>query len=295
MSAGIFWLASYPKSGNTWFRVFLDNLRGDSDQPARINELKTGMIASSRFWIDTVLGFDSAEFDADALDRLRPAVYRWTADQATETGYYKIHDAYTYLPDGEPLVSRAATRGALYLLRNPMDVAISLAHHLRCSIDQAIAHMGNPDHAICANPKGPDVQVRLKLLGWSGHVRSWVDAEGLACEVIRYEDMHARPLETFTRAAVFLGLPSERAQIEKALRFGHITELQRQEAKDRFQETPQGVPRFFRKGVVGDWRTALTPAQVERIVADHGEVMTRFGYLDAHGAPVENLTVMPAN
>jgi hypothetical protein len=287
MSAGIFWLASYPKSGNTWFRVFLENLRGDSDQPARINELKTGMIASARFWIDIVLGFDSADLDADALDRLRPVVYRWTADHVDETGYYKIHDAYTCLPDGEPLVSRAATRGALYLLRNPLDVAISFAHHLRCSIDQAIAHMGNPDYAFCANPKRPDVQVRQKLLNWSGHVRSWVDAEGLAREVIRYEDLHARPLETFTRAAAFLGLPSERAPIEKALRFSHITELQRQEAEDRFQETPQGVPQFFRKGQVGDWRATLTPAQVARIVADHGEVMNRFGYLDAHGEPVE--------
>lgn len=287
MSAGIFWLASYPKSGNTWFRAFLQNLRVNGDQPARINELNIGVIASARFWIDMVLGFDSAELDADALDRLRPAVYRWTAGQADETGYHKIHDAYTYLPNGEPLVSRAATRGAVYLLRNPLDVAVSLAHHLRCSIDEAIAHMGNPDHAFCDNPKHLDYQVRQKLLSWSGHVRSWVDAEGLAREVIRYEDMHSRSLETFTRAAVFLGLPSERAQIKKALRFSHITELQRQEAKDRFQETPQGVPQFFRKGRVGDWRTTLTPAQVERIVADHGEVMARFGYLDAHSVPVE--------
>jgi hypothetical protein len=43
---GIIWLASYPKSGNTWFRVFLTNLLRDADTPASINELKRTPIAS---------------------------------------------------------------------------------------------------------------------------------------------------------------------------------------------------------------------------------------------------------
>ena len=71
---GIYWLASYPKSGNTWFRTFLRNLIEDGDQPADINDLSTGSIASSRGWLDEVLGFDTAELDPDEVDRLRPEV-----------------------------------------------------------------------------------------------------------------------------------------------------------------------------------------------------------------------------
>src|SRR5207244_8908627 len=98
---GIYWLASYPKSGNTWFRTFLYNLQEDGDDPADINDIRTGAIASGRGWIDEVLGFDSADLTQDEIERLRPAVYRWSGSD-DEIGYHKIHDAYTLLPDGEP-------------------------------------------------------------------------------------------------------------------------------------------------------------------------------------------------
>ena len=62
---------------------------------------------------------------------------------------YPIHDAYTFLPGGVPLVPPEAVRGALYLVRNPLDVAISLAHHASYSIDQVITHMANPIFTSC--------------------------------------------------------------------------------------------------------------------------------------------------
>ncbi len=83
---GIYWLASYPKSGNTWFRVFLRNLLEDGDKPADINEIHTGSIASGRGWLDEVLGFDTAELEPDEVDRLRPEVYRWSI-RNEEVGY----------------------------------------------------------------------------------------------------------------------------------------------------------------------------------------------------------------
>ena len=288
MSRGIYWLASYPKSGNTWFRAFLENLRLDGDHPVHINELHTGSIASSRGWIDQVLGFDSAELDHEALDRLRPAVYRWSTRETDELGYHKIHDAYTLLPDGEPLVSREATCGVLYLVRNPLDVAVSLANHLQCDLDRAVAIMGDPDYAFCVRHGRLFDQVRQQLLDWSGHVRSWLDAPELNRQVIRYEDMRFKPLVTFTRAARFLELPDEPARVEKALRFSDLGELQRQEHEDGFREAPQRVSRFFRKGIVGDWRSLLNDRQIRRVIDDHGEVMARLGYLDGRGRPMDH-------
>lgn len=65
---GIYWLASYPKSGNAWFRAFLRNLQEDGDAPVDINELQTGSIASARGWLDEVLGFDTAELTPDEVE-----------------------------------------------------------------------------------------------------------------------------------------------------------------------------------------------------------------------------------
>lgn len=109
----IYWLASYPKSGNTWFRTFLSNLQQNGDSPADINELDTGNIASSRGWLDNVLGFDTAELNADEIDRLRPFVYQWSKQNA-EIAYHKIHDAYAYTTDGLPLVGRSDLGRALH-------------------------------------------------------------------------------------------------------------------------------------------------------------------------------------
>jgi hypothetical protein len=283
---GIYWLASYPKSGNTWFRTFLRNLIEDGDEPADINDLGTGDIASSRGWLDEVLGFDTAELDPDEVERLRPVVYGWSLRDAA-IGYHKIHDAYITTVDGEPLVSREATLGALYLLRNPLDVAPSYANHNHGSIDDAITKMSETDHALCNSRKSLPNQVRQKLLSWSEHVLSWVDAPGLNCRVIRYEDMLRQPTGTFTEATRFLQLPDDAARIEKALRFSDFRELARQEAAKGFREKRPRTERFFRQGQSGAWRDQLTPEQVERIIADHGPVMRRFGYLDAEGRPTD--------
>ena len=277
---GIYWLASYPKSGNTWFRAFLQNLQEDGDRPVQINDLATGDIASGRGWLDEVLGFDTAEMTPKQVEQLRPAVYRWSLQEQEEIGYHKIHDAYTYTQSGEPLVSQAATLGALYIIRNPLDMVASVANHWHCSIDHAIASMGNPKMAMCRSKKSLPKQVRQRLLSWSEHVTSWVDAADLNLMVIRYEDMLEQPLETFTKAAQFLDLPDSPERVEKAIRFSDFRELVRQETEIGFRERPQRTHRFFRQGKSGGWRSELTEEQVEQVLADHGAVMRRFGYLD---------------
>ena len=286
--SGIYWLASYPKSGNTWFRTFLRNLQEDGDTPVDINDLSTGNIASSREWLDEVLGFDTAELDPDEVDRLRPEVYRWSLKD-DGIGYHKIHDAYTFTREGDPLVSREATLGALYILRNPLDVAPSYANHNRSSIDDAITRMGDSDHALCKSRKSLPNQVRQRLLNWSNHVLSWVDVPDLKCHVIRYEDMLHNPIPTFTEAVRFLRLPDDPVRIEKAIRFSDFRELARQEEEKGFRERPPTTERFFRQGKSGDWRDKLTRDQAARVILHHGPVMRRFGYLDAHGQPVDQV------
>lgn len=282
---GIYWLASYPKSGNTWFRAFLMNLQENGEEPCNINELATGAIASSRTWLGEVLGFDLAELTHDEIEALRPEVYRWSL-QSPQIGYHKIHDAYLPAAKNGPLVGAQNTRGALYIVRNPLDVVSSAANHWNLDIDRTIERMGDPLMTLADKRNGLVHQVPQRLLSWSGHVQSWVDARDLNCRVIRYEDMLADPLATFSSAACFLKLPHDKARIEKAIRFSAFDELSRQEAKNGFEERPWRAMRFFREGRSGGWRHALSPDQVDRIVGDHGDTMMRFGYLDWRGAPV---------
>ncbi|HZW26304.1 MAG TPA: sulfotransferase domain-containing protein [Gallionella sp.] len=283
---GIYWLASYPKSGNTWCRAFLYNYLHSGEQPADINELRLGRMPSLRNWIDEVLGFDSSELSEDEVELLRPDVYRWE-NTSGEISYRKTHDAYTYLPDGEPLFPVEGMLGAIYIIRNPLDVAVSYSHYNHCSIDRAIEQMGKNLYLSLSSNKRLDMHVRQHLLTWSQHVASWVDAPGIRAETLRYEDMQSAPINAFTRLVRFLGLPDDEERIARAVRFSEFNTLKAQEISNGFKDSPTGVQDFFRKGIVGDWENVLTETQVHRIIADHGEIMARFGYLDALGNPME--------
>lgn len=278
----IVWLASYPKSGNTWFRVLLANLERGRSGPASINELGAPTFGS-RALFDREAGIDSADLSAAETDRLRPQVYRQLASAVRddEPAFYKIHDAFLAPEDPRPLVPVDASRGAIYLVRNPLDVCISYARHSSWNIDTAIQRMADGRHALARGRARLDNQLRQYLSSWSGHACSWIDNGELPVHVVRYEDLKARPVETLAAALAFAGLARETAEIERAVEWSRFERLQAQEAALGFSEKPMGLPSFFRRGISGGWREDLTPEQADRIRRDHGPTMRRLGYLDA--------------
>ncbi len=281
----IVWLASYPKSGNTWFRAFLTALLNPGSSDIDINNLHQTTIASSRQLFDEMTGVSSADLSPEEIDRLRPLVYRQNALESEEILYHKVHDAWTLLPNGEPLFTNDVTKAVLYFIRNPLDVAVSFANHLNAGMDKTIAIMNNPGYAFCHRTDRLYNQLQQRLLTWSDHVKSWVDVSGLPLLVIRYEDMKSDPLETFSRAVTFIGLNHCPAEIEAALDRASFARLKQQEEEKGFSEKSAASPGFFRKGIVGDWKNVLSKEQVKRIVEEHGDMMKRFGYLTDSNKP----------
>jgi hypothetical protein len=282
----IVWLASYPKSGNTWFRAFLANLKQDGDKPADINQLNNTRIASAREIFDEAVGIETSVLTFDEVDHLRPEVYQYLSDGAKETRFMKIHDAYTFLPDGRPLVPPSATRAVIYFVRNPLDVVVSFANHSDISLDQSIKRINDETFCFSNDPKREHQQLRQRLLSWSGHVCSWTEAPGLDVHIMKFEDMKRNPLDTFTAAVLFAGLDYGPEQIKKALEFADIKELQRQEREIGFKEKAPRCKAFFNKGETGYWREVLTDKQVKSVIKVHKDVMTQFGYLvsDVHSS-----------
>lgn len=284
----IVWLASYPKSGNTWLRVFLANYLEDRDRPVSVNQLggsgkSPRSIASARHLFSDALGIEAGDLTHDEADDLRPDVYRALSNQAAETAYIKIHDANIATPSGEPLIPAEATNRAIYLVRNPLDVAVSFANHSRLPFDKTIGNMANPDFAFCFSSRGLPNQMRQKLLTWSAHVKSWADGAAFPVHVFRYEDMLADPLTTFGAIVRALDWPEDNSRLCRAIEFSRFEELRKQEEADGFHEAPPNVERFFYQGKAGGWREHLTSEQVRRLIDAHIDVMRRFGYFDAEG------------
>jgi aryl sulfotransferase len=275
----IVWLASYPKSGNTWFRAFLTALLNPGNPDIDINNLYPTTIASSRQLFDEMAGVSSADLSHEEIERLRPLAYRQNAVESDEMIYHKIHDAWTLLPEGNPMFPADVTKAVVYFIRNPLDIAVSFAHHLSTGLDKTITIMNNPGYAFCYRTDRLHNQLRQKLLTWSGHVKSWTDDSGLPVLVLRYEDMKVNTVETFTRAVSFLGLNAAPAEIETALEQSSFNRLKQQEEEKGFIEKSARSASFFRKGIVGDWWNVLSQEQVKHIISAHREVMERFGYL----------------
>jgi len=278
----IYWLASYPKSGNTWTRVFLSNYLSGSSEPADINNIETDTIASSRRLFDDRIGLASSDMNEKTINNYRPMLYEMLAENAKQTLFMKAHDAYTFNINGKPVFSKKATKGVIYIIRNPLDVAVSYAYHSNKMVDKYIKVICDENHVMASMNKSLLRQLPQLILSWSSHVRSWVDS-GLAVHVMRYEDMIMNPYSAFKKTLMFAGIEINEKQLIRAIKFSSFGDLKNQELQSGFKEKAPQTASFFRKGKIGSYKDELTLQQIDEIVSYNQIEMKKFGYLDKNG------------
>ena len=250
----IIWIASYPKSGNTWVRVFVHNLlrelRGETEGGQDINGLGQYAIWEHSYPHYTqVLGKSPTIATNAELAKARPAVQSLISKQQQGLSLTKTHLCFGADHD-VPTINLSVTLAAIYIVRNPLDVAISYAHHCSRPVGTIIQDMAKPGF------RTPPTENHVgELLGsWSQHVASWMGIASRPVHIIRYEDMLAFPGRTFGSIARFLGLNPTEAQLRSAVQKSSFAELAKQEAEHGFKEKPKRAERFFRSGTAGQWR-----------------------------------------
>lgn len=284
------WLASYPRSGNTWFRILLANLKTRDDQTADINiDIERTGIASDRSRFDNMLMVESGVLTHLEVDRLRPSFHEFSRKRAEmgnsrppgDLPCMKVHDAYTLTSHGEPvLAGKRGADGAILIVRDPRSVAASLADFRSKSIDETIEFMNDPDASFAGKTHGHRPQLRQRLLSWSGHAASWLDQKDLPVHMIRYEDLVADTCGVLARALVMTGRSATSDQIQRAVSLAAFDRLREQESIAGFKELPHPErPRFFfRRGLANAWQDELSPSQIARIEEAHASMMRRLGY-----------------
>ena len=270
------WLASYPKSGNTWLRIFLGNYLFNRDTPMPINQVHRLGVTDSAAANYRLVGKGS--FDpADPLSalHLRGQVLNWIASGDADVNFVKTHAIRSTL-FGVEMIPAGVSRSAIYILRNPLDMVISYARHFGRTLEQAAAAIGRPGTAIALNEKS----VKQYIGNWSDHATSWTGPLEFPVLVLRYEDLQADPHAAFAKVLGHIGLPVDPVRLDRAIQFSSFDELRRQEDRDDFLEHGKTPERFFHTGRSGHWRGVLPAAVAEAIRRDHGAVMRAFGYLE---------------
>jgi hypothetical protein len=271
----IHWIASYPKSGNTWVRAIVDRIV-HPERPLDINALGK-----------TAPGFSGltqkfVERNGIALSGSAPGEVRrwWTAVQreiceaAEEPIFLKTHNIAARFDSG-PFPDPGSSAGAIYILRDPRDVALSYAHHYKMTLGLAVV-------ALCTssafNIKQEALGLTELLMSWGEHVQGWTSLKACPLLVLRYEDLLADPATAVRQIATFLNTPLSPDQIAAIVSATSFDQLKDQEKARGFNESVRRDG-FFRVGTAGQWRDLEDQSVFQPLLDKNGRMMRKHGYL----------------
>lgn len=268
---GVWWIASYPKSGNTWIRVVLSAYL--SDARADINKLLIPGEIDPSFY-QAACTYPLTALSNSLVVSLRPAaILNLMSANAGLTSPTILKSHWLY----DPFIATPAvlTRGSVYVIRDPRDVAVSWAEHQAQSVDEAIKRMSDKTLALQAN----DTPLSAIVGSWSDNVKSW---DGKA-HFVRYEDLLSNPYDEFLKIVNHIGIEIDEEALAQSVESSEFSKLKAQEEREGFLELWKG-DKFFGRGKAGGWKDVLTKQQQARIESDHGEMMAKFGYLGSQEA-----------
>ena len=274
MKRSIVWLASYPKSGNTWMRFFLANYLTNSDRSVSINELHrfgTGDAVAQHY--AAVSGGFVGTTAIEPTLRLRPKVLQGIVSNNADVNLVKTHNRRD-VAWGVELIPDQYTRSAVYVIRNPLDMVLSYARHYDMTHKQATDAVCHTDNALA-----PDSNNVVQFLGsWSDHVASWTGKSSYPVLVLRYEDMLQQPETEFAKLIEHVGATMSAERLQTSIQHSSFDQLKQQERQQGFIERAPKDKSFFTKGQAGVWRDELDPVLVKRIKQANKRLMKQYGY-----------------
>ena len=259
---GIIWLASYPKSGNTWVRFILSHaLYGPAEQSLDVNRRIPDL---HRRLPDDRL---------NAPDDARPLLA-------------KTHFELT--PDHPEL---ARTDRALHIVRNPRDVLLSALNYRRLN-GVSEAQLSDRAYAeLFIRNLGDPTWKQQKMGTWVSHARSWSQNERFPVKTIRYEDLRADTHAVMREAVDFMGLEIDDDTLARAVKASSFDALRAIEIREKADPKRKdglflGDTRTSRKGVffMNKGRTgqsldkAIAPGLDAMLDRALGDTPARFGY-----------------
>ncbi|MDH3667125.1 MAG: sulfotransferase domain-containing protein [Paracoccaceae bacterium] len=273
-SGNLIWIASYPKSGNTWMRMFLANYmapRSDG-QPFRLTDLGATSSSDARVRdISRAVGQDCHEMAPEELYRGRQRHLEILSASEKPT-LLKTHMPNAIL-FGMSLIPAELSRCAIYIVRNPLDIVPSYAHYMELDIERSVELLASSKNWT----RGNERQITQMVGDWSMHVRSWLSVDDFPVLVVRYEDLIDDPAKHFANVVETIGMPLDDAKLNHAIEASRFDELQAQDKQVGY--SGRDVP-FFRKGIKGDWKDTLPEDLSKKVISDHGKVMAFLRYLD---------------
>ena len=271
----IVWIASYPKSGNTWVRAIVDRIL-HPDTPFDINRLGNTAPSFNNI-VQRFVDEQKIQLSASAPGEVRrywTPVQKQICESADGPVFLKTHNVAAKFDSG-PFPDPTCTTSAIYILRDPRDVALSWAYHYKTSLGIAVM-------ALCTssahNVKQEALGKTELLMSWGEHVYGWTSLKRRKVLVLRYEDLLADTREGVRQIGAFLNNPLSDAQVDAIVGTTAFSQLKQQERERGFRESVR-TEGFFRAGTAGQWRDVKDQKVFQPIIEKHRREMRRHAYL----------------
>ena len=279
----IIWLASYPKSGNTWVRYFLASL-------IYSNQGKTGL---------EKLGFimqypkrDQFEKLVTNFDDFNQIKKNWINSQNlinsdNKLNIFKTHHVLCSLGK-DNFTDKKNTLGAIYIVRDPRNVISSILYHFNLSNTEEALNFIQTEDKFIGNVKNKVNYPLHTLIGsWKTNYNSW-KFSGKNFLLVKYEDLILNPNTEFKRIANYItnttNIKFSEEQIKKGIDESSFENLRKFEDKNGFIESikdPENKKRkkFFNLGPRNSWEKSLDKKFVDEIENSFNDEMKELGYI----------------
>ncbi len=283
----IIWLASYPKSGNTWVRSFLNSLLFNKDNKADLSELgKIDQYPKRSHFLNLV----------NEIDNIEELSSNWIKSQEIlnydkQIKLFKTHHALCNYKNFF-FTNDEVSLGVIHVVRDPRNVITSILYHFsKKNYSEAKDFLFDENKALGKKFDMNDPNVNRNIFtiisSWKNHYNSWKQFKKNYI-LIKYEDLVQDPYGEFNKLSDYLSkilnLNFDETKIKSAIKSNSFENLKKMEKENGFAEAAKNKETgerkiFFNLGPKNNWEKLLDIEFKEDIEKEFKTEMCELGYI----------------
>jgi len=277
----IIWIASYPKSGNTYLRSFISSYYFSQ---------------KGKFNFDLLLNimqFPSIKFSKTKIHSELEASQNWIYNQnqffyKDKINFIKTHSClYPY--KNNKFTTKNETIAAIYIVRDPRNILTSMKHHYSLNYDQALERLLDENLSILEKTSDNDFSNFTFISSWVKNYKSWKENTEFETLFIKYEDLKTNKLEIFKKIILFINKVSNKNNTIDERKFinsinsTNFTNLRNKELNEGFVESVYSKKTgkklsFFNMGFNNRWEKLLPKEILQKINKNLNKELIELGY-----------------
>jgi len=277
----IIWIASYPKSGNTWLRSIITSLLYTTDGIFDFKLIKKIKQFPTR---NQFQEFTRNFNDINEISKF------WLLAQdkinlTEEIKFFKTHNLNCAV-NKNSFTNKSHTLGTIYVVRDPRNLVNSIKNHYNKGNDEEAKNFLISKKILSRVPKDNEADIATLLGSWSDHYNFWTKRNSNLL-LIKYEDLILDTKKELERIIIYLKKfmtveinPEKIKNILNTTSFDHLKDL---ENKGLFNEnvydSKKNKIRFFNKGPSNDWTKVLDKKIQDDIEKIFYKEMKELGYI----------------